>query len=185
MRGFVAAPPPAIGLSARAAEARVDSISMDDSVAEEPQPDPPAPALPLLLQKQFSLRSPLEAPPKEFLPAFLEVTAYNVIPNLWNSYVRGKPPVTLDSWKENLHRGFAYDPDKFTTNQLSHPQPGGLSYAAARSNGWNLYESALFTFYGSLTWEYFGETTRPSTNDLIVTTLSGISSGDTSYRLSD
>lgn len=128
----------------------------------------------------------LSSPSKKFfLPALLEVTAFNVVPNLWNCWVRGKECVTPESWRANLERGFAYDPDKFTTNQLSHPQQGGLYYAAARSNGWNFYESALFTFYGSLTWEYFGETTRPSTNDLITTTLGGISAGETSYRLSD
>ena len=143
--------------------------------AEEP-PAPPAPP---------ALKLGLQAPGKKFWPAFLEVTAFNVIPSLWNTWARGKDPVTLDSWKENLSRGFAYDPDKFTTNQLSHPQQGGLYFGAARSNGWNLWQSALFTAYGSLTWEYFGETSRPSTNDLITTTLGGISSGEASFRLSD
>ncbi len=133
----------------------------------------------------FDPRAASASPEKKLLPALLEVTFFNVFPNLWNRWVRGKEPVGWESWKENLSRGFAYDPDKFTTNQLSHPQQGGLYYAAARSNGWNLWESALFTFYGSLTWEYFGETTRPSTNDLITTTLGGVSAGETSYRLSD
>ena len=157
-------------LLASSLPATAQSVPAEDAACEA---GPPPPAL----------EAP--APESKFLPAFLEVTAFNVIPNLWNRWVRGKEHVTLDSWKKNLQRGFAYDPDKFTTNQLSHPQQGGLYYAAARSNGWNLWESALFTAYGSLTWEYFGETTRPSTNDLIVTTLGGISSGETSYRLSD
>lgn len=142
------------------------------TVVDAPKHGPAAPDLPV-------------PPQKNLLGAFLEVTAFNVVTNRWNCWVRGKECVSPESWGENLRRGFAYDPDKFLTNQLSHPQHGGLYYAAARSNGFDLYESALFTFYGSLTWEYFGETTRPSTNDLITTTLGGVSLGETSYRLSD
>ena len=157
----------------------VSSLAAANPVAETKAEEPPAPPAPP------HLKLDLPAPGKKFWPAFLEVTAFNVIPNRWNCWVRDKECVTLDSWKENLSRGFAYDPDKFTTNQLSHPQQGGLYYGAARSNGWNLWQSALFTAYGSLTWEYFGETSRPSTNDLITTTLGGISSGEASFRLSD
>ena len=110
-----------------------------------------------------------------------------MIPLLWNRLVLKKEmgQVSLNTWRENLSRGFAYDPDKFVTNMLSHPQHGGLYYGAARANGFNFYESSLFTAFGSLTWEYFGEVSRPSTNDLIMTTLGGIVAGETSYRLSD
>ena len=110
-----------------------------------------------------------------------------MIPLAWNRFVLHKEMgmVSWESWKENLSRGFAYDPDKFVTNMLSHPQHGGLYYGAARANGFNLYESFLFTAFGSLTWEYFGEKSRPSTNDLIISSLSGVSVGETSYRLSD
>ena len=127
------------------------------------------------------------APKKDFLAALAEVTAFNVLPLLWNRIVLNKPMgyVTLNTWKENLSRGFAYDPDKFVTNVLSHPQHGGLYYAAARANGFTLWESAAFTAFGSVTWEYFGEVSRPSTNDLINTTFAGITAGETSYRLSD
>jgi hypothetical protein len=124
---------------------------------------------------------------KNFAAALLESQAFNVIPLAWNRFVLQKEMgmVSWETWKDNLDRGFAYDPDKFVTNMLSHPQHGGLYYGAARANGLNLYESFLFTALGSLTWEYFGEKSRPSTNDLIITSLSGVSAGETSYRLSD
>ncbi len=149
--------------------------------AAGPEPGPtPAPGA-----KQEEIARP-EAK-KDFVAALLGVTAFNVIPQLWNRFVTKKASaqVTLETWRENLSRGFAYDPDKFVTNMLSHPQHGGLYYGAARASGFNLYESALFTAFGSLTWEYFGETSRPATNDLINTTLGGISLGEATYRLAD
>jgi hypothetical protein len=128
-----------------------------------------------------------EATPKRFVPALAQVLGYNVLTWSWNRFVTDKQTshVNFGTWGDNLSRGFAYDPDKFVTNQLSHPMHGGLYYAAARANGFDLWESSAFTAFGSLTWEYFGETTRPSTNDLITTTLGGISAGETSYRLSE
>ncbi|MEO8584553.1 MAG: DUF3943 domain-containing protein [Acidobacteriota bacterium] len=127
------------------------------------------------------------APKKDFTAALLEGMAFNVIPLAWNRFVLKKEMglVTWDTWRDNLNRGFAYDPDKIVTNMLSHPQHGGLYYDAARANGFNLYESFLFTAFGSLTWEYFGEKSRPSTSDLITTSLGGVSAGEPSYRLSD
>ena len=136
---------------------------------------------------ETSTENTVEAPPKKFVPALAQVLGYNVITWSWNRFVTGKQTsrINFGTWGENLSRGFAYDPDKFVTNQLSHPMAGGLYYTAARANGFDLWESSGFTALGSLTWEYFGETTRPSTNDLISTTLGGISAGETSYRLSE
>lgn len=149
--------------------------------AAPPEPEP-TPAPPSRQEEP-----PVEEARKDYVAAVLEVTAFNVIPQLWNRFVTKKASaqVTLESWRENLRRGFAYDPDKFVTNLLSHPQHGGLHYGAARSNGLAFYESAVFTAFGSLTWEYFGETSRPATNDLINTTLGGISLGEATYRLAD
>lgn len=149
-------------------------VAGDEAPQESPAPEAPALKVPV-------------APKKDFTGALLESQAFNVIPLAWNRFVLQKEMgmVSWETWKENLNRGFAYDPDKFLTNMLSHPQHGGLYYGAARANGFNLYESFLFTALGSLTWEYFGEKSRPSTNDLIISSLSGVSVGETSYRLSD
>lgn len=138
-------------------------------------------------QDETPVLAPFPERERNFGAALGEVMAFNVLPNLWNRLVLHKPmgQITLNTWSENLSRGFAYDPDKFVTNGLSHPQHGGLYYGAARANGYGFWESGLFTAFGSLTWEYFGEATRPSTNDLINTTFAGINAGETSYRLSD
>jgi hypothetical protein len=124
---------------------------------------------------------------KDFGAALWQGVAFNVIPLVWNRVVLQKEMgmVTLNTWRDNVSRGFAYDPDKFVTNTLSHPQHGALYFGAARANGFGFWESSLFTAFGSLTWEYFGEKSRPATNDLIVTTLGGMSAGEASYRLSD
>src|SRR6478736_1119539 len=84
---------------------------------------------------------------------------------------------------ENWHTGFVYDRDDFNTNQFSHPYHGSLYFDAARSNGFNYWESGLFTLAGSAIWECCMENTAPSINDLINTTLGGMTRGEISYRL--
>ncbi|MDL2717219.1 MAG: DUF3943 domain-containing protein [Acidobacteriota bacterium] len=159
---------------ALAASEAAGNLAVPPSSEDEASQEAPAPAVSI-------------APKKDFAAALLEGMAFNVIPLAWNRFVLQKEMglVTWDTWRDNLNRGFAYDPDKFVTNVLSHPQHGGLYYDAARANGFNLYESFLFTAFGSLTWEYFGEKSRPSTSDLITTSFGGVSAGETSYRLSD
>jgi hypothetical protein len=70
-------------------------------------------------------------------------------------------------------------------NQLAHPYSGNLYFNSARANGYDFWSSAPFVFTGSLVWEYFGETSRPSINDLINTTFGGITLGETMFRLSN
>jgi hypothetical protein len=91
----------------------------------------------------------------------------------------------LHSWSYNLGHGWVWDTDHFPVNQLAHPYSGNLFFNSARSNGFNFWSAAPFSFAGSTLWEYFGETTRPSINDLINTTFGGITLGETTYRLSN
>jgi hypothetical protein len=51
-------------------------------------------------------------------------------------------------------------------------------------NGYNYWESLPFSLGGSLLWEYFGETFRPSFNDWIATGVTGSFFGEGLYRLS-
>lgn len=87
-------------------------------------------------------------------------------------------------WKKNLKSEWEWDRDRFGVNFVGHPYTGSLYYSAARSNGYNFAASIPFTISGSLMWEYFGEDTRPSTNDIINTPVSGIFFGEILYRLS-
>jgi Domain of unknown function (DUF3943) len=88
------------------------------------------------------------------------------------------------TWMHNLKTGWEWDNDRFGMNYFVHPYSGAGYFNAARSNGYNFYESAPFSFGGSLMWEYFGENTLPSINDLINTTFTGVFLGEISYRLS-
>ena len=92
--------------------------------------------------------------------------------------------IGINSWKYNLKYGWEWDNDRFGINFVGHPYSGALSFNAARSSGYNYYESFGFAVGGSLLWEYFGENTRPSYNDIINTPVSGAFLGEIMYRLS-
>lgn len=88
------------------------------------------------------------------------------------------------TWKSNIKKGWEWDTDKFGINFIGHPYSGTLSYNAGRANGYNYYQSAAFSVAGSLMWEYFGENSRPSYNDIIYTPINGVFLGEILYRLS-
>jgi hypothetical protein len=92
--------------------------------------------------------------------------------------------IGITTWKNNFKNGWEWDQDRFGINFIGHPYSGTLSFNAARSNGYNFYQSFPFAVAGSLMWEYFGENTRPSYNDIINTPLSGAFLGEVLYRLS-
>lgn len=92
--------------------------------------------------------------------------------------------IGIKTWKYNLKKGWEWDNDRFGINFVGHPYSGSLSFNSARSNGYNYYESLGYAAAGSLLWEYFGENTQPSYNDLINTSISGAALGEILYRLS-
>ena len=91
--------------------------------------------------------------------------------------------VTPHSWKTNLRRGWDFDTDDFMVNMLGHPYQGSMYYAGARDNGLGFWTGAPLTFFGSVVWEYFGETTQASINDLVDTGLGGIALGEMFHRV--
>jgi len=92
--------------------------------------------------------------------------------------------IGFQTWKDNLKQGWVWDADRFGVNFIGHPYSGSLYFNAARSNGYNYLQSVPFAVGGSLLWEYFGENTRPSYNDIINTPINGIFFGEILYRLS-
>ncbi len=88
------------------------------------------------------------------------------------------------TWKYNLQKGWEWDRDRFGINFVGHPYMGSLDYNAGRANGYDYYQSSLFSVAGSLGYEYFGENTRPSFNDQIETSLNGAFLGEIFYRVS-
>lgn len=128
-----------------------------------------------------------ERPKKHVWVASAEVLGLEVLTWAFGRYYLDAPysRISLDVWKTNLRAGFVFDQgDDFSTNQVEHPYNGSFYYNAARTNGYNLWESALFAAAGSILWEYFGENQLPSTNDVINTTLGGAAQGEVAYRLS-
>lgn len=92
--------------------------------------------------------------------------------------------VSPATWKTNLTTAPEWDADGFRINFIGHPYQGSLYFNAARSQGYNYWQSLPFAVAGSLTWEYFGETTLPSYNDMIYTPLNGAALGEIFYRVS-
>ncbi|MGZ3754520.1 MAG: DUF3943 domain-containing protein [Mucilaginibacter sp.] len=88
------------------------------------------------------------------------------------------------TWKYNIQKGWEWDSDRFGINFIGHPYTGSMYFNAARSQGYNYWESIPFAVGGSLMWEYFGENTRPSYNDVINTPINGAFLGEIFYRLS-
>ena len=93
-------------------------------------------------------------------------------------------PVGFNSWKHNIKTGWEWDTDRFGINFIGHPYSGTLSYNAARSNGYSYWQSFPFAVGGSIMWEYFGENTLPSYNDIINTPVNGTFLGEIFYRIS-
>ncbi len=115
----------------------------------------------------------------------LRVTLAGVTTNLIDHYIFNFDfsRVGFNSWKHNLETGWEWDNDRFAMNNFFHPFSGGMYFNAARANGYSFFESVPFSALGSLEWEYFGETTLPSYNDLINTTINGAFLGEIFYRL--
>ncbi|MDB5114534.1 MAG: hypothetical protein JWQ79_26 [Mucilaginibacter sp.] len=88
------------------------------------------------------------------------------------------------TWKYNIQKGWEWDSDRFGINFIGHPYTGSMYFNAARSQGYSYVQSIPFAIGGSLMWEYFGENTRPSYNDVINTPINGAFLGEIFYRLS-
>jgi hypothetical protein len=133
-----------------------------------------------------SITTPAAKPKKRFWAAAAQVVGLNVFMWASDKYLLKAPfaNISLARWKLNLKTGFVYDRDDFPTNQAEHPFNGSFYYAAARSNGFNLWESALFTAAGSLMWEFFGENEPASWNDFVNTTVGGVTQGEIFHRVS-
>lgn len=122
-----------------------------------------------------------------FLKAVSEVFGFNM--SLWafDRYVQHGDwaYISLNTIKTNFKTGFKWDNDKLGTNTFLHPYNGNLYFNAARSNGFNFWQSELFAIGGSAMWEMFMEREYPSTNDIIATPVGGAALGEVLYRASD
>lgn len=92
--------------------------------------------------------------------------------------------IGFNTWSYNIKYGWEWDTDRFGVNFIGHPYSGSLTFNAGRANGYNYWQSFAFSIGGSLLWEYFGENTKPSYNDIINTPVNGAFLGEVLYRLS-
>jgi Domain of unknown function (DUF3943) len=119
------------------------------------------------------------------LPAF-EVVGFNALLNLVDRHVYGSDyQSTMSSIRRNLHSSWVVDNDPFKINQLAHPYQGSMYFGFARSAHLDYWESLGYAFAGSAMWEVMGETTPPSRNDLINTSLGGSFLGEALFRLAN
>jgi len=134
----------------------------------------------------------------------LKVVLQNVLLNLFDHYILHLdfPVVGFNSWKNTANPFFwtdrwKWDEDRFGNNFFLHPLTGAGYFNAARSSGFNFYESMPYAFGGSLMWKMFGENAgsydpihhpelngRPEREDIINTTILGIFGGEVLYRIS-
>lgn len=92
--------------------------------------------------------------------------------------------VTSESVARNIRIGFIWDDNSLMTNFFRHPYQGTMYYHSARGAGLSLWEASLYTGFGSLQWEFMGETHPAAPNDFYTTTLGGVAMGEMLYRLS-
>jgi hypothetical protein len=64
-----------------------------------------------------------------------------------------------------------------------HPYQGAMYHGFARSAGLSFWESLGYTVGGSVLWEIAGETTAPSMNDQIATSIGGSFFGESLFRM--
>ncbi len=196
---------PLVLVLATAAPASADDRFHLFPEAAEPAPDPfrlqlhglpPAAPLAALSRGPQSSGSPGSAAQKTLPPyptekrwdlATAEWAALELLPWAFNRYVSNGEfaYISLNTVKQNYQTGFAYDHDAFKTNQSSHPFHGSLFFNTARTNGFSFWESAPFALLGSLVWELHLENEPPAINDLVNTTLGGMTRGEAMYRLSN
>ncbi len=129
---------------------------------------------------------------KSYLIPALEIPAFNIALNAVARVIypdetqNGKKvyDVSLSSFWHNLaHGAWEIDSDKFTTNQIQHSYQGSIYQGLARSAGLNFWESAAYTFAGSLLWETGSETTPPSFNDMVTSGIAGNFLGEALFRM--
>ena len=122
---------------------------------------------------------------KRFWLAAVGVALAEALPWIYDRYINDADfsHISWHTVSENFKAGFGFDNDHFNINQSSHPYQGSFFFEAGRSNGYSYWESGLFALAGSFIWECCMENTRPSTNDLVNTTLGGMARGEVQHRL--
>jgi hypothetical protein len=119
-----------------------------------------------------------------YIPAF-EILGFNIGLNIFDRLFLDEKTYSTDwrDWERNLRSAPEYDKDPFSINQIGHPYQGSMNYGLPRSAGLSYWESLGYSLFGSFLWETFGETSLPSINDYVTTTVGGSFVGEAMFRM--
>jgi hypothetical protein len=128
-------------------------------------------------------RAPL---PRGHLVPTIESGVITAVMLAWNASIGAAPwaQIDEDTIGRNLRSSWVLDDDAYWINQVGHPYQGIFPFSAARSAGLGFWASTPYPFVTSAVWELVGETTPPSVNDQITTTVAGVVLGEAFHRIS-
>ena len=101
----------------------------------------------------------------------------------WNKKENEGVPL-FQRYFNNVIKGPHFDNDNAIFNYVLHPYVGAAYYMSARSQGFNLWQSWLYSFaVSAFFWEFGIEAfmERPSWQDLIITPMGGLILGEAFY----
>lgn len=104
----------------------------------------------------------------------------------WNRAALQKDPFYTRWYNHIFKDGPEWDHDKFIFNYVLHPYAGAAYFMAARSCGFNFYQSLLYSAcISTIGWEFGIEACmeRPSYQDIFITPLVGSVIGELFYKL--
>lgn len=101
----------------------------------------------------------------------------------WNKKENEGVPL-FQRYFNNVIHGPHFDSDNAVFNYVLHPYAGAAYYMSARSQGFNLWQSWLYSFaVSAIFWEFGIEAfmERPSWQDLVITPMGGLLLGEAFY----
>lgn len=123
---------------------------------------------------------------KHPLAALTATAGFNILLSSYNRFVirSGWATVGAEDFDKFWEKKPEWDPDWYWTNFFLHPYQGAQYYMASRGSNLGCASSFAVTFLGSLMWEYLCESTPPSINDQVYTSIGSFCVGEMFYRLS-
>lgn len=179
-----------------------DNIADEQEFSGEPMPGPEPPAIdprrlkaptPCIYDMPYSLsanypnyRRLAANTGLLFAGGFTTLAVLSLLPEdatSWNKDEITEVPMT-ERYLRNVMDGPHWDGDKFVFNYILHPYAGAAYFMSARSQGFNFWYSALYSFgVSTIFWEYGIEAFMeiPSIQDLIITPVVGSLLGECMY----
>lgn len=121
-----------------------------------------------------------------YLGSFAVLCALPEDATSWNRKAIISVPPLKRWWRNNFELGPEWDHDNPIFNYVLHPYSGAAYFMAARSAGFNFYQSLLYcACISTICWEFGVEAfmERPSLQDLIITPVVGSAIGECFYLL--